>query len=62
MEMSDRYQEWLEKPYQDSERYNDMTDEEIEAEQDRLDYEEGMLYEKYDLEREERMLEDYERA
>lgn len=60
--MSDRYQEWLEKPYQDSERYDGMTDEEIEAEQDRLDYEEGMLYEKYDLEREERMLEDYERA
>ena len=40
-----RYDEWLERPFQDAEADeipDDMTDEEYEAMCDRLDYEEGM--------------------
>ena len=35
----------------DDSLYDDMTDEELEVLADKTDYEEGMLYEKYEMER-----------
>lgn len=44
---------YLEPP--DDDQYEDMTDEEYEAMCEQADYEEGMLYEKYERERKQRL-------
>lgn len=55
-----KHQEWLEKPYQDDYDWdNDMSEEEMQKQSDYDDYVLGMEYERYECEREERLIEEY---